>query len=195
VGARFFHLTRPTPQLASGVGAGAFSYPDVGATNGPPPTGWPVDRRVGDVGIGQLDYEQGRALIDSLAMFDQDWLHLMCEGPPSPGKGVVFASWQFGLWSLNACRVVYMIDETTETHSTYGFAYGTLEDHAVAGEERFSLRWNRQTDRVTFEVYKFSRLRHPLVVLAGPVARIIQRRFSDKAIARIRRGILESEHV
>jgi len=39
-----------------------------------------------------------------------------------------------GLWWLNACRIVYVVDKVDK----FGFAYGTLPDHAGSGEER----WN-----------------------------------------------------
>jgi hypothetical protein len=30
----------------------------------------------------------------------------------------------FGVWTLNTCRIVYVVDEATR----FGFAYGTLPD-------------------------------------------------------------------
>ena len=32
----------------------------------------------------------------------------------------------FGLWSLNACRIVYVIEEEGSLLKRYGFAFGTL---------------------------------------------------------------------
>ena len=40
-----------------------------------------------------------------------------------------------GLWWLNACRIVCVIDEDRPV-TGFGFAYGTLPDHAESGEER-----------------------------------------------------------
>ena len=37
-----------------------------------------------------------------------------------------------GLWTLSACRIVYVLDEPRR----FGFAYGTLE-HVVRGEQDF----------------------------------------------------------
>ena len=38
-----------------------------------------------------------------------------------------------GMWTLNAARVVFVIDEP----GRFGFAYGTLPRHVESGEERF----------------------------------------------------------
>ncbi len=42
----------------------------------------------------------------------------------------------FGCWSLNAARIVYVIDQPLPL-ARFGFAYGTLMNHAERGEERF----------------------------------------------------------
>ena len=41
-----------------------------------------------------------------------------------------------GLWVLNACRIVYVIEEDGPLRR-FAFAYGTLPEHAESGEERF----------------------------------------------------------
>ena len=41
-----------------------------------------------------------------------------------------------GFWSLNGCRVLYHLDGGD---TRFGFAYGTLTNHAEAGEELFAL--------------------------------------------------------
>lgn len=186
---RFFHLRRPRPLVGDDVGA--YSYADVGATRTGPPAGWTVDRDVGVVGHGEADFRRGAERVRQLEMFDLPWIALLTPGPVSAGRPVTFASRQLGVWTLNACRVVYVVDEQDAAGARFGFAYGTLATHAVAGEERFLIEWDRATDEVRFEVFKFSRLRHPLVRAVAPVARAVQRRFSADAIARVRRAIAE----
>ena len=63
---------------------------------------------------------------------------------------------RFGLWWLSACRIVYVVDEA-EPISRFGFAYGTLPDHAGTGEERFLVEWDRQSGEVWYEILAFSR--------------------------------------
>jgi uncharacterized protein (UPF0548 family) len=50
-----------------------------------------------------------------------------------PGQTVAVLTRVCGLWSLNACRIVYVIQEDRR----FGYAYGTLPEHAESGEERF----------------------------------------------------------
>ena len=52
-----------------------------------------------------------------------------------------------GFFSLNACRIVYRGDNDAG-NKRFGFAYGTLEEHAESGEERFTVEWNRANDKV-----------------------------------------------
>jgi uncharacterized protein (UPF0548 family) len=40
--------------------------------------------------------------------------------------------------------------------SRYGFAYGTLADHGESGEERFTVEWNRSSDKVFYDILAFS---------------------------------------
>jgi hypothetical protein len=51
---------------------------------------------------------------------------------PRKGGGVAILARSIGLWWLNACRIVYVVDKVDK----FGFAYGTLPDHARSGEER-----------------------------------------------------------
>jgi uncharacterized protein (UPF0548 family) len=60
----------------------------------------------------------------------------------------------------------------------YGFAVRTLLGHVERGEERFTVEWHAADDAVFYEVFAFSRPAHPLVSAAGPLARLIQRRFA-----------------
>jgi uncharacterized protein (UPF0548 family) len=188
----FFHLREPHAHAgALALGTAPFSYQDVGATRDEPPAGWNVDRLEEPIGRGEGDFERAKDAVRSWTMFQMPWLRLLTPSdlPIEPGVGVVFASWQVGVWVVNNCRVVYVVDEETETEARFGFAYGTLGQHAVAGEERFLARWDKRTDEVSFEIYKFSRLRHPLVRLVAPLARHIQQRFSKGAIDAVRQAV------
>jgi uncharacterized protein (UPF0548 family) len=89
----------------------------------------------------------------------------------------------FGLWWLNACRVVYVVEEADR----FGFAYGTLPDHAGSGEERFLVEWDQATGLVWYDVLAFSRPRHVLARLGYPWTRRVQKRFGrDSAAAMVR---------
>jgi uncharacterized protein (UPF0548 family) len=60
----------------------------------------------------------------------------------------------------------------------FGFAYGTLSQHAEGGEERFTVEYHRQSDEVWYDIYAFSRPGHFLVRLGYPYARYLQKRFA-----------------
>lgn len=90
------------------------------------------------------------------------------------------------MWSLNACRIVYVTEETGETER-FGFAYGTLPDHVESGEERFWVELDHRDDSVWYDLLAFSRPNRLAVKLGFFYARILQRRFaadSHRAMAR-----------
>jgi uncharacterized protein (UPF0548 family) len=68
------------------------------------------------------------------------------------------------------CRIVSVIDEGTR----WGFAYGTLPGHPEHGEEAFVVSMSPD-QTVRFEINAFSRPGDPLVRLAGPIGRAIQK--------------------
>ena len=187
----FFHLRKPVRRIGKRTepNTDPFSYPDVGATQTEPPAGWTADRLVDDVGLGRGAFERVKQAIREYRMFHQDWVDLIYADPLAPGAEVVFASRQFGVWTMNSCRVVYVIDEENDNRARFGFAYGTLASHAVAGEERFLSTWDKTSDIVDFEVFKFSLPRHPLVKLMSPLAKSVQRRFSEDAVLTVKRAV------
>ncbi len=85
------------------------------------------------------------------------------------------------LWSLNACRIVYTIDEPdgadTDHVARFGFAYGTLPTHAIRGEECFVVEWRRKDDSVWYNQIAFSRPEHWWGYLGYPLLRSKQKRF------------------
>ena len=100
--------------------------------------------------------------------------------PIKRGEVVAVLARIAGLWWLNACRIVYVIDEA-EPVRRFGFAYGTLPGHAESGEERFLVEWNQADNSVWYDILAFSRPRHPLVWLGYPFARLIQKRFARQS--------------
>ena len=70
----------------------------------------------------------------------------------------------------------------------YGFAYGTLPDHAAIGEERFSVEFHADDGKVWYDVYAFSRPR-PLARLAFPYSRALQKRFAEDSKKAMKRAV------
>jgi uncharacterized protein (UPF0548 family) len=81
---------------------------------------------------------------------------------------------------LNACRIVYLIDERGETYR-YGFAYGTLPAHAERGEERFTVEYHKAGGKVWYDLYAFSKPRHALARAGYPISRLLQKRFAKES--------------
>ena len=88
----------------------------------------------------------------------------------------------FGLWSLNACRIVYVIEEEASLLKRYGFVFGTLPGHVERGEERFTVEWHRADDSVWYEVFAFARPAHPLARAGPPFVRLVQRQFAAASL-------------
>jgi uncharacterized protein (UPF0548 family) len=76
-----------------------------------------------------------------------------------------------GVHVIAACRVVWSVDDADRV----GFGYGTLPVHPESGEEAFVVERTPSGD-VVVDVCAFSRPRHPLVRLGGPIARRQQRK-------------------
>jgi uncharacterized protein (UPF0548 family) len=140
------------------------------------------------LGAGQATFKAGRDSIDRWEMFNVDWVDVHPPNAPiAPGTNVAILARVLGVWYLNACRIVYMSDETGATE-TYGFAYGTLRDHAESGEERFTVVWDHADDSVHYEQFAFSRPNSLLTRLNYPLARTVQKRFARNAISAMARA-------
>lgn len=158
-----------------------FTYTEVGATNATPPAGYKVDRNRVQLGRGEATYKRAVEALKEWRQFDLGWVTVVPRGVEiEVGATVAVKARAFGSWSLNAARVVYVIDESRR----FGFAYGTLPDHVECGEERFLIEW-LPDDSVWYDILAFSKPRHPLVRLSFPLARLLQKRFARESLHRI----------
>lgn len=171
----------------------AFSYPEVGATSSARslevlPSSYVIDRRCFSLGTGRALFEQARAALLAWRHFEIPWLDLH-GGARSVHEGQVVATATrvFGAWFVNPCRVVDCEDGDVGSDQV-AFAYGTLEGHVEAGEERFSVDHDRESDVVRFEILAFSRPAVMLTRLGYPFARRIQRRFAGAAAEALARA-------
>jgi uncharacterized protein (UPF0548 family) len=158
-----------------------WSYPFVGATATTPPAGFNVDRTRIRLGSGEAVFVAAKAALQRWDQFRLGWLEAVPPDTPlRNGEIIVILARAAGMWWLNACRIVYVVDESGPV-DRYGFAYGTLLDHPAVGEERFLIEWNRSDDSVCFEIFAFSRPRHLLARLGSPLVRRMQKRFGLEA--------------
>lgn len=160
------------------------TYLEVGASADTVPDGYYVDHNRIELGRGERVWQRAVAAVRGWQMFNITWLRLYWPDTPIQVGAVVAVSVRhFGFFSLNACRIVYVVDEdgavTNAPLSRFGFAYGTLGEHAESGEERFTVEWDRASDQVSYDILAFSRPRHTLAKLAYPLSRSIQKAFAD----------------
>ena len=160
-----------------------FTYAAVGATAGTPPAGYAVDRTRVKLGEGEGAYRSAKAALERWEEFRLGWVD------PWPGdtalrKGEVVAvmGHAMGLWWLNACRIVYTIDDTGPIRR-FGFAYGTLPGHVESGEERFQIEWDPSDNSVWYDILAFSKPNHFLTRMGYPLVRRLQRRFGRDSAA------------
>jgi uncharacterized protein (UPF0548 family) len=167
----------------------SFSYSQVGWTQGKSPSGFTVGHNRTRLGEGEDTYKRAVAALRSWQQFDLGWVTIVPPGTPlEVGAVVAVQAKAFGFWSLNACKVVYVIDEGEANNARFGFAYGTLPDHVECGEERFTVEWHTD-DSVWFDIYAFSRPQHPLVKIGRSVARMLQKRFVRDSLAVMRAAV------
>ena len=115
-----------------------WSYPGIGKTRtSAAPRGFVSDHYRIRLGEGDAAFEAACEAIRCWAMFDVGWASVVPElDPPGEGQTVAILFEILGCWWLNACRVVYLIDEDGPPRR-FGFAYGPLPDNVERGEERF----------------------------------------------------------
>jgi len=168
--------------LVTELSSAPFSYPEVGSTRGAFPSGYNIDRYAAELGRGDVVFDAARQAIRAGVPFDLPWVRCFLPRAFEPGAVVVVVARVMGVWWTNASRVIYTIDE----RDRFGFAYGTLPRHAEVGEELFLVERARPSEDVTFRIEAFSRPRHPLVRLAAPFSRAVQRRFGRGALDAMR---------
>jgi uncharacterized protein (UPF0548 family) len=160
-----------------------FSYSAVGATANQLPAGFVVDRTRIKLGEGVAVFQAAKAALRHWKQFDLGWLEAWSpETPIRTGEVVAIMARSIGLWWLNACKIVYVIDEPGPK-SRFGLAYGTLPDHAARGEERFLIEWNQADNSVWYDILAFSRPNHILARLGYPMVRRAQKRFGRESAA------------
>src|SRR5262245_1883641 len=166
-----------------------FTYPAVGATAAVPPVGYVVDHTRIKLGEGAGTFAAARAALRRWAHFRLGWVETWPpETPLQAGQVVAVLARFLGLWWLNACRIVYVVDEEGPVRR-FGFAYGTLPQHAESGEERFALEWYEADEAVWYDSLAFARPRQLLARLGHPLARRLQKRVARDSAAAMRRAV------
>lgn len=181
-----FWLRKPDQECLERIGAAhrdrPLSYAQVGLSRSPAPAGYVLDNYRVQLGSGGAVFERAKQALGNWRMLQLGWVEPCW--PDSPIKeGVLVGTLArlFGLWAVNVCRIVAVIDEDGPV-SRYGFAYGTLSGHAERGEEQFQIEWRRADDSVWYEIQAVSQPGGWLTRLGYPLVRRMQRRFGRDSL-------------
>ena len=158
------------------------SYEPVGIVT-TPPAGWHLDELAAAVGHGQGDFERARAALLAWKQFDIGWVETFPrQAPVAVGTIVGVLIRHLGFWSLNGCRVLYRVGSPDDV-ARFGFAYGTLTNHAESGEELFEVFVDPQTEDVVYRIRATSWPQATLARFGQPIVRALQQRFRDHSVA------------
>ena len=165
-----------------------FSYEGIGATASEPPDGYVVDHTRVKLGVGKEVFAAAKTALEGWQQFRIGWLGAWpATTPIRQGDVVALVARSIGLWWLNACRIVYLIDEKLE-ETKCGFAYGTLPDHAGSGEELFLIEMGGDGS-VWYDILAFSRPNHILARIGYPYVRRVQKRFGQHSAAAMQQAV------
>ena len=172
-----------------------FSYAAVGATAETPPAGYAVDHTRIKLGEGEPVFRSAIVALRRWEQFHLGWVEAWSPNTPiKSGEVVAVMGRAIGLWWLNACRIVYVVDDSGPI-SKFGFAYGTLPGHVESGEERFLIEWDRGDNSVWYDILAFSRPNHFLTRLGYPFVRRTQKRFARDSAAAMFKAVRSDEEV
>lgn len=174
-----FLLSKPSDAAVSNflanVSNDGFSCSEVGQSLGKVPGGYNVDHNRILIGTGRKSFDAAKKAVRDWKMFDMPWVDLhRFDTPIEVGRDVAILIKHFGFYSINAARIVYVIDEADR----FGFAYGTLKQHGEKGEERFTVEYNAKNDEVWYDILAFSRPNHLMAQLGYPLTRHLQHCFA-----------------
>lgn len=167
----------------------SYTYSAVGATAKTPPAGFVVDHTRTKLGQGEAVFQLAKAALQRWEQFQLGWVEAWSPDTPiQAGEVVAVMGRAIGLWWLNSCRIIYVVDELGPTQR-FGFAYGTLPEHVESGEERFLIEWDRSDDSVWYDILAFSRPNHVLIRLGYPMVRRAQKRFARDSAASMLKAV------
>ncbi|MDF1744833.1 MAG: DUF1990 domain-containing protein [Gimesia sp.] len=171
-----------------------FTYSMVGATGkGEHPAGYVVDHNRIQLGQGKEMFQLARQALCEWRHFQFDWIELHHKNQiPEPDQTVGVLAHALGLWVLNACRIVYVMEET-EPVQRFTFAYGTLPEHAESGEERFQVEWHAKDNSVWYDILAYSRPNQRLSKLAYPYVRRKQKQFALDSMQAMKNSVTDRE--
>jgi uncharacterized protein (UPF0548 family) len=182
-----FCLTRPSAtRIARFLKASCDLPLSYGPTGILETTARPIDEQMVVIGSGRTGFERAKRELRSWTHFAIGWVELFPrDASIQPGTVVAVLIRHLGFWSLNGCRVLYHVEDDTR----FGFAYGTLTNHAEAGEELFVVELDPVTEAVTYRIRAVSWPYAFLAHIGQPIVRHLQARFRRDSAAVLTRAV------
>ena len=147
-----------------------------------------LDEATVAIGHGKADFERARAALMAWKQFDIGWVETFPRhAPVAVGTVVAVLIRHLGFWSLNGCRVLYSVGCQDDV-ARFGFAYGTLTNHAEAGEELFEVFLDPNRDAVMYRIRATSWPQATLARVGQPIVRVLQARFRRHSAAAMTRA-------
>jgi uncharacterized protein (UPF0548 family) len=149
-----------------------------------------LDAHVVAIGRGRPDFERARDALLAWKHFDIGWVTTFPRhAPVDVGTVVAVLIRHLGFWSLNGCRVLYHVGGP-DHETRFGFAQGTLTNHAEGGEELFEVLLDPETNEVLYRIQATSWPRAALARIGHPIVRLLQARFRRDSAAAMKRAML-----
>jgi len=163
------------------------SYGPIGIVNRETPFR-DLDEAIVTIGRGRTDFDRARAALLAWKQFDIGWVETFPRNAPvDVGTVVAVLIQHMGFWSLNGCRVLYNVGGD----GRFGFAYGTLTNHAESGEELFDVFLDPESDDVRYGIRATSKPQAALARIGRPIVRALQARFRRDSVAAMKRATTE----
>ena len=151
------------------------------------PRGFKIDEVSSVIGLGLETFARATQALTNWQQFELGWVELHPRGASiEVGTVVAVLVRHLGFWSLNGCRIVFLLNEH---EMIFGFAYGTLNNHAELGEEIFEVSFDARSQEVTYRIRAVSKAHAAAARIGYPYTRFLQERFRRDSIAAMRRAV------
>lgn len=148
-----------------------------------PPASFKQLRRTIPLGKGSGIFASFSKRVLDLSLASVGWVRLCTVPRPTVGSPLASVSRVFGLlYTFNPCRIVSMMDSSAVLYEgrpsrVSQVCFSTVRGHLIAGEERFRVVHDLTSDKVSLELYSFTRGDGLTGAIAMLVVRPLQRRF------------------
>ncbi|MFT5386409.1 MAG: hypothetical protein ACI8X3_003483 [Saprospiraceae bacterium] len=162
--------------------AAFYNYKEKNGTKTKKVPGYDNDLNTIYIGEGEIAWHKAKEALQTWQQFPPPWTRIYKDNTSIQEGNTVAVLFQlFGIWWINAARIVYAFDETDR----FGFAYGTLHGHVESGEECFWIDRD-ESGNIYYHIKAFSKPAFWGAKLAYPIARRYQRKFVRESMERMK---------